>query len=119
MLRTLSVGIPGIRKPNAKDSKTYLRNETFFHSPDTKSIHRFSGSELMETGLLLFADFHTSSAFSSAHVASLSDSGVSLLTDLPCRGAGRDSIYDDENGDDNDSEIKQTNKRMELLVRWH
>uniref|UniRef100_A0A8W7PXH0 Uncharacterized protein n=1 Tax=Anopheles coluzzii TaxID=1518534 RepID=A0A8W7PXH0_ANOCL len=50
------------------------------HLPETKSIHRFSGSELMDTGRLLLTDFQFSSAFSSAHVASLSDSGVSRLT---------------------------------------
>lgn len=38
-------------------------------------------SEMIDTGRLLFSDdFHPSSAFNSAHVASLSDSGVSLDT---------------------------------------
>lgn len=68
-------------------SKFYIDIQTFKIKyiatlPDTISFHFFSdGSELTDTGLLLFTDdFHASSAFNSAHVASLSESGVSLDT---------------------------------------
>lgn len=46
------------------------------------STHLFSGSELIDIGrlLLLIDDFQPSSAFNSAHVASLSESGVSRDT---------------------------------------
>lgn len=44
-------------------------------------MYRFSGSDDIETGRLLLTDrFHPSSAFNSAHVASLSESGVSRAT---------------------------------------
>ena len=51
--------------------------------PDTISTHFFSGSDAIDTGRLVFLvdDFHPSSAFNSAHVASLSESGVSLATE--------------------------------------
>lgn len=53
--------------------------------PDIMSTHFLSLSDAIETGLLLFTDFfHPSSFFNSAHIASLSESGVSRATVIVC-----------------------------------
>lgn len=66
------------------DLEPHWHSNLFLFSflPVTTLIHLlFSGSDAIETGRLLFTDFfHPSSAFSSAHVASLSESGVSRVT---------------------------------------
>lgn len=56
-------------------------NTSIFNLPVMTSIHLFSGSEVIEVGRLSEADFHPSSACSSAQVSALSSSGPSLDTE--------------------------------------